>query len=147
MKILGLFVSGFVFLSFVLGTLINQPDIPLSINGILTKLSGESAFVLMSLLGATLVPHNFYLHSSIVQVIFRVVFNFSNISIIACFIASKLISFVFFWICLHLVVCLLFHHFPYLFLHRFIQIFVCRIFLFCFIFLQLFYPNQSVTFI
>ncbi|KAH1216837.1 Ethylene-insensitive protein 2 [Glycine max] len=66
-KILGLFVSGFVFLSFVLGTLINQPDIPLSINGILTKLSGESAFVLMSLLGATLVPHNFYLHSSIVQ--------------------------------------------------------------------------------
>ncbi|KAL5136996.1 Ethylene-insensitive protein 2 [Glycine soja] len=66
-KILGLFVSGFVFLSFVLGTLINQPDIPLSINGILTKLNGESAFVLMSLLGAILVPHNFYLHSSIVQ--------------------------------------------------------------------------------
>ncbi|RDX58083.1 Ethylene-insensitive protein 2 [Mucuna pruriens] len=66
-KILGLFVSGFVFLSFVLGILINQPEIPLSINGILTKLSGESAFVLMSLLGATLVPHNFYLHSSIVQ--------------------------------------------------------------------------------
>jgi len=84
-KILGLFVSGFVFLSFVLGTLINQPDIPLSINGILTKLSGESAFVLMSLLGATLVPHNFYLHSSIVQVLVPVVFNFSNISIIACF--------------------------------------------------------------
>ncbi|KAK7392487.1 hypothetical protein VNO78_20927 [Psophocarpus tetragonolobus] len=66
-KIVSLFVSAFVFLLFVLGTLINQPDIPLSINGILTKLSGESAFVLMSLLGATLVPHNFYLHSSIVQ--------------------------------------------------------------------------------
>ncbi|XP_047177177.1 ethylene-insensitive protein 2 [Vigna umbellata] len=66
-KIVGLFVSCFVFLTFVFGTLINQPDIPLSINGILTKLSGESAFVLMSLLGATLVPHNFYLHSSIVQ--------------------------------------------------------------------------------
>ncbi|TKY52976.1 Ethylene-insensitive protein 2 [Spatholobus suberectus] len=66
-KILGLFVSGFVFLSFVLGVLINQPEIPLSINGIITKLSGESAFMLMSLLGATLVPHNFYLHSSIVQ--------------------------------------------------------------------------------
>ncbi|KAK7345557.1 hypothetical protein VNO77_16162 [Canavalia gladiata] len=66
-KILGLFVSSFAFLSFVLGILINQPEIPLSINGILTKLSGESAFVLMSLLGATLVPHNFYLHSYIVQ--------------------------------------------------------------------------------
>ncbi|KAJ1398442.1 NRAMP family [Sesbania bispinosa] len=66
-KILGLFVAGFVLLSFILGILINQPEIPLSINGINTKLSGESAFVLMSLLGATLVPHNFYLHSSIVQ--------------------------------------------------------------------------------
>lgn len=66
-KILGLFVSGSVILLFVLGILINQPEIPLSVNGILTKLSGESAFVLMGLLGATLVPHNFYLHSSIVQ--------------------------------------------------------------------------------
>ncbi|KAL2323206.1 hypothetical protein Fmac_027585 [Flemingia macrophylla] len=66
-KILGLFVSGFVFLLFVLGILINQSEIPLSVNGTLTKLSGESAFVLMGLLGATLVPHNFYLHSSIVQ--------------------------------------------------------------------------------
>ncbi|KAJ1387714.1 NRAMP family [Sesbania bispinosa] len=66
-KIVGLFVAGFVLLSFILGILINQPEIPLSINGINTKLSGESAFVLMSLLGATLVPHNFYLHSSIVQ--------------------------------------------------------------------------------
>lgn len=78
---MGLFVSGFVFLTFVLGTLINQPDIPLSTNGILTKLSGESAFVLMSLLGATLVPHNFYLHSSIVQVLFPVISNSFSISI------------------------------------------------------------------
>ena len=37
---------------------------------------GEGAFVLMSLPGANLVPHNFYLHSSIVQVLFRLVFNF-----------------------------------------------------------------------
>lgn len=73
MKILGLFVAAFVLLSVVLGMLINQPEIPLSINGIQTKLSGESAFVLMSLLGATLVPHNFYLHSSIVQVLFPVI--------------------------------------------------------------------------
>lgn len=66
-KVLGLIVSCFVFLSFVLAILNNQPEIPLSISGILTKLSGETAFVLMSLLGATLVPHNFYLHSSLVQ--------------------------------------------------------------------------------
>ncbi|KAF7818626.1 ethylene-insensitive protein 2-like [Senna tora] len=66
-KILGLFVAGFVLLFFTLGVLINQHEIPVAMSGILTKLSGESSFVLMSLLGATLVPHNFYLHSSIVQ--------------------------------------------------------------------------------
>ncbi|KAJ1395939.1 NRAMP family [Sesbania bispinosa] len=65
-KILGQFVTGFVLLAFILGLLINQPEIPFSMNGMLIKLSGESAFVLMNLLGATLVPHNFYLHSSIV---------------------------------------------------------------------------------
>lgn len=69
-------MAGFVLLSFVIGVLINQPEIPLSINGILTKLNGESAFALMSLLGATLAPHNFYLHSSIVQVLFLVIFIF-----------------------------------------------------------------------
>lgn len=37
-------------------------------NGMLTKLSGETAFALMSLLGANIMPHNFYLHSSIVLV-------------------------------------------------------------------------------
>lgn len=41
---------------------------PLSMTGMLTKLSGESAFSLMSLLGASIMPHSFYLHSSIVQV-------------------------------------------------------------------------------
>ncbi|TKY62146.1 Ethylene-insensitive protein 2 [Spatholobus suberectus] len=66
-KILAQFVAGFVLLSFILGLLINQPEIPFSMNGILTRLSGESSFVLMSLLGANLVPHNFYLHSSVVQ--------------------------------------------------------------------------------
>lgn len=39
-----------------------------SMNGMLTKLSGESAFALMSLLGASIMPHSLYLHSSIVQV-------------------------------------------------------------------------------
>ncbi|MED6183580.1 Ethylene-insensitive protein 2, partial [Stylosanthes scabra] len=66
-KILGQVVAGFVLFTFVLGLLINRPENSLSMNGIQTKLSGESAFVLMGLMGATLVPHNFYLHSSIVQ--------------------------------------------------------------------------------
>lgn len=59
---------GFVLLCYVLGVLISQPEIPLSMNGIPTKFSGESAFALMSLLGVNMMPQNFYLHSSIVQV-------------------------------------------------------------------------------
>jgi Mn2+/Fe2+ NRAMP family transporter len=70
-------VAGFVLLSFVLGVFI-QSEVPVSMNGILIKLSGESAFMLMSLLGATLVPHNFYLHSSIVQVFFPLILDFRS---------------------------------------------------------------------
>ncbi|XP_028776087.1 ethylene-insensitive protein 2 [Neltuma alba] len=66
-KVLGLFIAGFVLLFVAFGITINGPEIPVSTSGVLTKLSGESAFVLMSLLGATLVPHNFYLYSSVVQ--------------------------------------------------------------------------------
>lgn len=56
-----------VLLSYVFGVVINQPETPFSIGGMLNKFSGESAFALMSLLGASIIPHNFYLHSSIVQ--------------------------------------------------------------------------------
>lgn len=61
-------MAGVLLLSYVFGVLISQPEAPLSVNGMLTKLSGESAFTLMSLLGANIMPHNFYLHSSIIQV-------------------------------------------------------------------------------
>lgn len=67
-KFLCICIAGFILLSFVLGVIISQPEVPLSVNGMLTKLSGESAFALMSILGASIMPHNFYLHSSIVQV-------------------------------------------------------------------------------
>ncbi|KAM3341148.1 ethylene-insensitive protein 2 [Capsicum galapagoense] len=56
-----------VLLSYVFGVVISQPETPFSIGGMLNKFSGESAFALMSLLGASIMPHNFYLHSSIVQ--------------------------------------------------------------------------------
>ncbi|RZC70477.1 hypothetical protein C5167_035067 [Papaver somniferum] len=59
--------AGFILLSYVLGVLISQPEIPLVLNGMLTRLSGESAFALMGLLGANIMPHNFYLHSFAVQ--------------------------------------------------------------------------------
>ncbi|CAN1274728.1 Ethylene-insensitive protein 2 [Linum perenne] len=59
-------VAGSVLLFYFLGVLISQPEVPLSLNGMLMKLSEESAFALMSLLGASIMPHNFYMHSSIV---------------------------------------------------------------------------------
>ncbi|GMI65815.1 ENHANCED RESPONSE TO ABA3, CYTOKININ RESISTANT 1, ORESARA 2, ETHYLENE INSENSITIVE 2, ORESARA 3 [Hibiscus trionum] len=62
-----MYAAGFILLSYVFGVLISQPEISLSMTGMPTRLSGESAFALMSLLGASIMPHNFYLHSSIVQ--------------------------------------------------------------------------------
>ncbi|CAA6671759.1 unnamed protein product [Spirodela intermedia] len=47
--------------------LISQPEIPLSFNGIFPKLSGETAYSVMALLGSNIMVHNFYTHSSAVQ--------------------------------------------------------------------------------
>ncbi|KAB2630870.1 ethylene-insensitive protein 2 [Pyrus ussuriensis x Pyrus communis] len=66
-KVVCIYITGFILLSFVLGVIISQPEMPHSMNGMLTKLSGESAFALMSLLGASIMPHSLYFHSSIVQ--------------------------------------------------------------------------------
>lgn len=60
---------GIVLFPYVLGVLLSQPEIPFSMNGMVTKFGGETAFTLMSLLGASIMPHNFYLHSSIIRVI------------------------------------------------------------------------------
>ncbi|CAH9105106.1 unnamed protein product [Cuscuta europaea] len=57
----------FILLLYVLGVLISQPENPFTVGEMLTKLNGESSFALMSLLGASIMPHNFYLHSSIIQ--------------------------------------------------------------------------------
>ncbi|KAI3983300.1 hypothetical protein MKX01_013367 [Papaver californicum] len=59
--------AGFVLLFYVFGVLMSQSEVPIVMNGMLTRFSGESAFVLMSLLGANVMPHNFYLYSSLVQ--------------------------------------------------------------------------------
>ncbi|PON69315.1 Ethylene-insensitive protein [Parasponia andersonii] len=65
-KFICIYIAGFILLSSVFGVLVNHPETTLSMNGV-TKLSGESAFALMSLLGASIMPHNFYLHSCFVQ--------------------------------------------------------------------------------
>ncbi|XP_048569382.1 protein ETHYLENE-INSENSITIVE 2-like isoform X2 [Triticum urartu] len=61
-------IAGFTILCFVLGLLISQPEIPLHVNVMFPKLSGESAYSLMALMGANIISHNFYVHSSVVQV-------------------------------------------------------------------------------
>lgn len=66
-KFLVVCVAGVTFAGYVLGMLLSLPEFPVPSNGSLSKFSGESAFALMSLLGASVMPHNFYLHSSIVQ--------------------------------------------------------------------------------
>lgn len=59
-------IAGFVLASYVFGVLFSQPEIPTVMSGMLTRFSGESVFTLMSLLGANIMPHNFYVHSSII---------------------------------------------------------------------------------
>ncbi|KAE8720329.1 pentatricopeptide repeat-containing protein [Hibiscus syriacus] len=66
-RFLCIYAAGFILLSYVFGVLLNQPEISISMTRMPTKLSGESAFALMSILGASIMPHNFYLYSSIVQ--------------------------------------------------------------------------------
>ncbi|XP_020274721.1 protein ETHYLENE-INSENSITIVE 2 isoform X2 [Asparagus officinalis] len=60
-------IAAFALLFYVLGVLISQPEVPLMTSGIFPKLSGESAYSLMALLGANIMVHNFYIHSSIVK--------------------------------------------------------------------------------
>lgn len=66
--ILSICLACFILASYVSGALISQPESSLSMGGMLNKLTGENAYALMSVLGANIMPHNFYLHSSIVQV-------------------------------------------------------------------------------
>ena len=61
-------VAGFTLLCFVLGLLISHPQTPVNMNVMFPKLSGESAYSLMALLGANIIVHSFYTHSSFVQV-------------------------------------------------------------------------------
>ncbi|KAL3642579.1 Ethylene-insensitive protein 2 [Castilleja foliolosa] len=66
-KIISIFLTCFLLASYVAGVLISQPESSLSVGGMLSKLTGENAYALMSVIGANIMPHNFYLHSSIVQ--------------------------------------------------------------------------------
>ncbi|KAG0481307.1 hypothetical protein HPP92_012165 [Vanilla planifolia] len=60
-------LAGFVLLFYVVGVLISQPEVPVITNELFPKLTGENAYSVMSLLGANIMVHNFYIHSSVVQ--------------------------------------------------------------------------------
>lgn len=60
-------MAGFGLLFYVFGVLISQPEIPLTMNMMFPKLSGDNVYSLMALLGANIMSHNFYIHSSLVQ--------------------------------------------------------------------------------
>ncbi|KAL9236994.1 hypothetical protein vseg_011589 [Gypsophila vaccaria] len=66
-KVLVVCLAGSTIVCYVLGMLSSLPEFPASSNSLVSRLSGESAFALMGLLGSSVMPHNFYLHSSIVQ--------------------------------------------------------------------------------
>ncbi|XP_030466755.1 ethylene-insensitive protein 2.1 [Syzygium oleosum] len=66
-KLLCVCIACFIICAFAFGVLLSQAEIPQTMNGMPTVFSGESAFMLMSLLGASILPQNFYLHSALVQ--------------------------------------------------------------------------------
>lgn len=85
-------MAGSVLFAYAYVVFVNQQEISLSMNGILTKLTGESMFALMSLLGASVLPQNFYLHSALVQVFIPLgTFHFHNIATV-CLIHKVLES-------------------------------------------------------
>ncbi len=55
-------------LSFLAEMIIVEPDMPQVIKGFLpTALSGDALYIAIGIIGATVMPHNLYLHSSLVQ--------------------------------------------------------------------------------
>ncbi|KAK1283103.1 Ethylene-insensitive protein 2 [Acorus calamus] len=60
-------ISGITLLVYILGMLVRLPEIPPLINGVFPRISRENAYSIMALLGANIIPHNFYVYSSVVQ--------------------------------------------------------------------------------
>ncbi|MDZ7289175.1 MAG: Nramp family divalent metal transporter [candidate division KSB1 bacterium] len=52
---------------FIIEIFLSQPEIGGIISGFVPRLNGESLYVAIGILGATVMPHNLYLHSALVQ--------------------------------------------------------------------------------
>ncbi|KAH7675325.1 Ethylene-insensitive protein 2 [Dioscorea alata] len=66
-EVLYLSIAGIALVFYVSGVLFSQPELPLAVDSVFPRLNGESAYSLMALLGANIMAHNFYIHSSVVQ--------------------------------------------------------------------------------
>ncbi|KAJ0784598.1 putative NRAMP family protein [Helianthus annuus] len=104
-KFICMWLAAVALFSYFFGVVTSQRDTSLSMGGMLTNLSGESAFALMGLLGASIMPHNLYLHSSMVQQdqgptqiskgalchdhLFAISCVFSGIFVINCFLMNS----------------------------------------------------------
>lgn len=94
-------IAGFALLFYVLGILISQPEVPVITNEFFPRLTGENAYSIMALLGANIMSHNFYIHSSIVQqrgghsnVSLGALFNDSFFAILFIFTGIFLVNYV-----------------------------------------------------
>jgi manganese transport protein len=52
---------------FLLEMVLASPSVPEIASGLIPRISGESLYVAIGILGATVMPHNLYLHSALVQ--------------------------------------------------------------------------------
>jgi manganese transport protein len=70
-KILERFIISLIFVigvSFLMELFISQPNISEVVTGFIpTKLDGSALYIAIGIIGATVMPHNLYLHSSLVQ--------------------------------------------------------------------------------
>lgn len=68
LEAIGVGLISIIGLSFLVEILLSKPDYGLVVKGFIPSLPGEGAlFIATGILGATVMPHNLYLHSSLVQ--------------------------------------------------------------------------------
>lgn len=66
-EVLSISITGLVVLFFAPGTLSMESNAVSIVNGMIPRVKHENLYTAVSLLGANIMPHNFYLHSSIVR--------------------------------------------------------------------------------
>lgn len=66
-EVLAVIIAGLMLIFFVLDTISTEQNVAFIMNGMLPIVRRESLYMGVGLLGASIMPHNFYLHSSVVQ--------------------------------------------------------------------------------